>query len=142
MHLDKRFIFYNSGFNVRSTDVSASIGLSQFKDLDKFIKIRNINRKKIINQLDKSKKMRNKIIVIKNTVLTQSLIQKLLDAGISNISINKKVADKISQMFKKDRKDFEQKWDDVKVFIEYGMLTEEKFFDKANDFALSRIFRD
>ena len=64
-HLDKRFIFYNSGFNVRSTDVAASIGLSQFKDLDKFIKIRNINRKKIINQLDKSKKIRNKIIVIK-----------------------------------------------------------------------------
>tara|TARA_B100001769_G_C21927903_1_gene500168 strand:- start:52 stop:846 length:795 start_codon:yes stop_codon:yes gene_type:complete len=39
-------------------------------------------------------------------------------------------------MFKKDRKDFESKWDDVRVFIEYGMLTEEKFFDKASDFAL------
>ena len=39
-------------------------------------------------------------------------------------------------MFKKDRKDFEQKWDDVKVFIEYGMLTEQKFFDKAKDFSL------
>ncbi len=64
-HLDKRFIFYNSGFNVRSTDVAASIGLSQFKDLDKFIKIRNINRKKIINQLEKNKKIRNKIFIIK-----------------------------------------------------------------------------
>ena len=39
-------------------------------------------------------------------------------------------------MFKKDRKDFEQKWDDIKVFIEYGMLTEQKFFDKAKDFYL------
>jgi molecular chaperone HtpG len=39
-------------------------------------------------------------------------------------------------MFKNDRKDFEQKWDDVKVFIEYGMLTEQKFYDKAKDFSL------
>ena len=39
-------------------------------------------------------------------------------------------------MFKKDRKDFEQKWDNFKVFIEYGMLTEEKFFEKAKDFFL------
>jgi len=60
------------------------------------------------------------------------------DGNVKKISshITKKVADKLAQMFKKDRKDFEEKWDDVKVFIEYGMLTEEKFFDKANDFAL------
>ncbi len=64
-HLDKRFIFYNSGFNVRSTDIAASIGLSQFKDLDRFIKTRNINRKKIIYELDKSNKIRGKITVIK-----------------------------------------------------------------------------
>ena len=62
-HLDKRFIFYNSGFNVRATDIAASIGLSQFRDLDKFIKTRNINRKKIINELNKSK-VRDKIIII------------------------------------------------------------------------------
>ena len=60
------------------------------------------------------------------------------DGNVKKISshITKKVADKLSQMFKKDRKDFEDKWDDVKVFLEYGMLTEQKFFDKANDFAL------
>ena len=60
------------------------------------------------------------------------------DGNVKKISshITKKVADKLAQMFKKDRKDFEKKWDDVKVFIEYGMLTEQKFFDKANDFAL------
>ena len=60
------------------------------------------------------------------------------DANVKKISghITKKVADKLSRMFKKDRKDFESKWDDVKVFIEYGMLTEEKFFNKAKDFAL------
>ncbi len=60
------------------------------------------------------------------------------DSNVKKISshITKKVADKLSRMFKKDRKDFETKWDDVKVFIEYGMLTEEKFFNKAKDFSL------
>tara|TARA_B100001142_G_scaffold75784_1_gene76554 strand:+ start:985 stop:2886 length:1902 start_codon:yes stop_codon:yes gene_type:complete len=60
------------------------------------------------------------------------------DGNVKKIAshITKKVADKLSRMFKKDRKDFEQKWDDVKVFIEYGMLTEQKFFDKAKDFSL------
>ncbi len=98
-HLDKRFIFYNSGFNVRSTDVAASIGLSQFKDLDKFIKIRNINRKKIINQLDKSKKIRNKIIVIKENdgvkaswfgipiILSKKINKKLFIKNIENKGI-------------------------------------------------------
>jgi molecular chaperone HtpG len=60
------------------------------------------------------------------------------DGNVKKISshITKKVAGKLSSMFKKDRKDFEQKWDDIKVFIEYGMLTEQKFFDKAKDFSL------
>ena len=60
------------------------------------------------------------------------------DGNVKKISghITKKVADKLSRMFKKDRKDFENKWDDVRVFIEYGMLTEEKFFEKAKTFAL------
>ena len=60
------------------------------------------------------------------------------DGNVKKISnhITKKVADKLSAMFKKDRDDFEKKWDKIKVFIEYGMLTEEKFFEKAKDFAL------
>jgi len=60
------------------------------------------------------------------------------DANVKKISshITKKVADKLSRMFQKDRGDFEKKWDDVKMFIEYGMLTEEKFFNKAKDFSL------
>jgi len=60
------------------------------------------------------------------------------DGNVKKIAshITKKVADKLSRMFKKDRKDFEEKWDDIKVFIEYGMLTEQKFYDKAKDFSL------
>ena len=58
-HLDSRFIFYNSGFNLRPTDIAASIGLSQFKDLDNFTLIRNKNRNLIVNSLKKRKKIQN-----------------------------------------------------------------------------------
>lgn len=60
------------------------------------------------------------------------------DGNVKKIAshITKKVADKLSRMFKKDRIDFEDKWDNVKVFIEYGMLTEQKFYDKAKEFSL------
>jgi molecular chaperone HtpG len=60
------------------------------------------------------------------------------DGNVKKISkyITKKVGDKLNSMFKNDREDFEKKWDDIKVFIEYGMLTEDKFFEKAKDFSL------
>ena len=60
------------------------------------------------------------------------------DANVKKISshISKKVADKLNDMFKTDRKAFEQKWEDMKVIVEYGMLSEKKFFDKAEKFAL------
>ena len=56
-HLDKRFIFYNSGYNLRPTDITASIGLSQFKDLDKFIKQRSKNRSKILKNFKENYKL-------------------------------------------------------------------------------------
>ncbi|QNM87009.1 molecular chaperone HtpG [Polaribacter pectinis] len=60
------------------------------------------------------------------------------DGAVKKISgyITKKVADKLVSLFKKDRADFEKKWNDIKVIIEYGMLSEDKFFDKAKKFAL------
>lgn len=60
------------------------------------------------------------------------------DANVKKISshITKKVADKLNEMFKGDRKAFAEKWEDMKVIVEYGMLTEKKFFDKAEKFAL------
>jgi molecular chaperone HtpG len=60
------------------------------------------------------------------------------DGNVKKISahITKKVADKLAEMFKKDRVDFEEKWDDLKVFVEYGMLTEDKFAEKAKGFTL------
>ncbi len=60
------------------------------------------------------------------------------DGAVKKISsyITKKVADKLNSLFKNNREDFEQKWNDIKVVIEYGMLSEEKFFEKAEKFAL------
>lgn len=60
------------------------------------------------------------------------------DSNVKKIStyITKKVADRLQQIFKDDRKDYEQKWDDLKLFINYGMLSQEDFFDRAKDFAL------
>lgn len=60
------------------------------------------------------------------------------DGAVKKISgyITKKVADKLLSLFKNDRQEFESKWNDIKVIIEYGMLSEEKFFDKAKKFAL------
>lgn len=60
------------------------------------------------------------------------------DQNVKKISgyITKKVADKLAELFKKDRKNFEEKWDDIKIFIEYGMISEPKFYDKAEKFAL------
>ena len=60
------------------------------------------------------------------------------DGAVKKISnyITRKVADKLNSLFKKDRKIFEEKWNDIKVVIEYGLLTEEKFYEKANSFML------
>ncbi len=62
------------------------------------------------------------------------------DSNVKKISgyITKKVADRLSQIFKNDRKDFESKWDDVKLFINYGMLTEEDFYSKMEKIALMK----
>lgn len=60
------------------------------------------------------------------------------DANVKKISshITKKVADKLAEMFKKDRPDFESKWDDLNLFVQYGMLSDDKFGEKAKNFAL------
>lgn len=60
------------------------------------------------------------------------------DSNVKKIStyITKKVADRLQEIFNNDRKQFEDKWDDIKLFIEYGMLSDEKFYEKAQKFAL------
>lgn len=60
------------------------------------------------------------------------------DGAVKKISsyITRKVADKLKSLFKNDREAFEQKWNDIKIVIEYGMLSEDKFYEKAQDFAL------
>ena len=60
------------------------------------------------------------------------------DSNVKKIStyISKKVSDRLTQIFNNDRKEFEEKWNDLKIFIHYGMLTEEDFYDKASKFTL------
>lgn len=60
------------------------------------------------------------------------------DANVKKIStyITKKVSDRLQSIFKNDRKQFEEKWNDLKIFIHYGMLTQEEFYDRAKDFSL------
>ena len=68
--------------------------------------------------------------------VSRSFLQN--DQNVRKISshITKKVADKLYDIFKNDRSEFEKKWDDIKLFIEYGMMTEEKFHEKVEKFAL------
>jgi molecular chaperone HtpG len=60
------------------------------------------------------------------------------DANVKKISqhITKKVGDKLQELFRKDRPDFEKKWDDINIFVKYGMISDEKFYEKAKDFVL------
>jgi molecular chaperone HtpG len=66
------------------------------------------------------------------------------DSNVKKISshITKKVADRLNDIFKNNREEFEKKWDNLKLFIEYGMITEEKFYEKASKFALLKNTED
>lgn len=66
------------------------------------------------------------------------------DSNVKKIStyITKKVSDRLQGIFKNDRKDFESKWDDLKIFINYGMLTQQDFYDKAKSFSLFKDCED
>ncbi len=66
------------------------------------------------------------------------------DTNVKKISahITKKVADRLNEIFRKDREEFEKKWDSLKLFIDYGMITEEKFYEKASKFALFKNTED
>jgi molecular chaperone HtpG len=66
------------------------------------------------------------------------------DTNVKKISqhITKKVGDKLNDLFKKDRKDFEKKWDDISIFVKYGMISDEKFYDRAKEFSLLKNVDD
>ena len=68
--------------------------------------------------------------------VSRSFLQS--DSNVKKITghITKKVSDRLQELFKKDRKNFELKWDDISIFVKYGMISEEKFYDKAKDFSL------
>ncbi len=68
--------------------------------------------------------------------VSRSYLQSDRDVKKISTYITKKVADRLALIFKNDRKDYEEKWDDLKIFINYGMLSQDEFYDRAKDFAL------
>ena len=68
--------------------------------------------------------------------VSRSYLQSDRDVKKISTYITKKVSDRLQSIFKENRKDFEEKWDDLKIFINYGMLSDEGFYDRAKDFAL------
>ncbi|MGK2864440.1 MAG: molecular chaperone HtpG [Chitinophagaceae bacterium] len=68
--------------------------------------------------------------------VSRSFLQADSNVKKINTYITKKVADKLGDLFKKDRKAYEEKWEDIGLFVKYGMITEEKFYEKAKSFAL------
>ena len=74
--------------------------------------------------------------------VSRSFLQADSNVKKINAHITKKVADKLSELFKKERAGFEQKWDSIGIFVKYGMISDEKFYDKAKDFALLKSLED
>ncbi len=68
--------------------------------------------------------------------VSRSFLQADSNVKKINSYITRKVADKLAELFKNDRKSYEEKWSDIGLFVKYGMISEEKFYDKAKDFAL------
>jgi len=68
--------------------------------------------------------------------VSRSFLQADSNVKKINSYITKKVADKLAELFKKDRKAYEEKWDDIGLFVKYGMISEDKFYEKGKDFAL------
>ncbi|MCP4124268.1 MAG: molecular chaperone HtpG [Bacteroidetes bacterium] len=68
--------------------------------------------------------------------VSRSYLQSDVNVKKINSHISKKVSDKLKELFKKDRPAFEEKWDSISVFVKYGMLSDEKFYDRSKEFSL------
>ena len=153
-HLDNRFIFYNSGYNLRPTDITASIGLSQFKDLEKFKKIRNYNRNLIVTEMLKNNDIKNELIfiqknknvdpswfgipiILKNKNKKKKFIKKIESSGIETRPI-------ISGNFLKQPAIKKYKLTTKNKFINADYINERGFFiglptRKLNKYFVKRI---
>ena len=136
--IDKRFIFYNSGFNLRPTDICASIGLSQFKNIDLLQKIRNKNRDFIVNALKKSNIISDNLYFIeKNTnvnpawfgipiLMTNKNKKKMLINGLEKDGVETRPI--ISGNFLKQPAIKKYKLNTNKEFVNANYINERGFF--------------
>ena len=127
--INKNFLFINSGFNLRPTDIQAAIGLSQFNSLNDFIKVRKINRDKIIRKLTLDKKWKNQVSFVNN-----SNNIKPSWFGLSMI-LNKKYKNKRNQIFNKlDKLGIENRPIISGNFLQQPALIKYSLKQKSNDF--------
>ena len=126
--LDKRFIFFNSGYNLRPTEVSAAIGHNQFKRLDKFIKIRNINRKKIISNVLKNYILNKKMDFYYEN---KNVIPSWFGLSIKILAKEKKYKDKVIKNLEKNgietRPIISGNFADQPAAKKYKLTNKEKF---------------
>ncbi len=127
-HLDKRFIFFNSGYNLRPTEVAATVGNNQFKRIDSLIRMRNINRKKIINKLLSNKILKNKIDFYKeNKFVTPSwfgLSVKILE---TKKNIKKTLVKKLEKNGIETRPIISGNFTKQPATIKYGLSKRKKY---------------
>ena len=132
--LDRRFIFYNSGFNLRPTDISASIGLSQFSDFERLKKERNLNRDKIVKALKSIKKIdKNFYFVEKNNLVEPFWFS--IPILIKDKNKRKRFIEKIEKKGVETRPIISGNFLKQPSIFKYGLHTREKFLnsDTIND---------
>ena len=154
--LDSRFIFYNSGFNLRSTEVSATLGISQFRDMDKLNNLRTVNRAMIIKAMLRNKKINKNLtfieankfvkpswfgipIIIKSKNKKKQLIKNLEAQGIETRPI-------ISGNFLRQPAIKKYKLDKGVKFKNADIVNEQGFFiglhpKKLNELLLNKIVK-
>ena len=138
---DDSVIYKITGSNIKSALV-ADRKTGEFNSIDSMTRDKNyiyfagdkqivyVNSENILKSVQN-----NKINEIADNVLSGSL-SKVYNKSKAITYITKKVADRLNFIFKENRKEFEEKWDDLKIFINYGMLSQEDFYERAKDFAL------
>ena len=127
--INKNFLFINSGFNLRPTDIQAAIGLSQFNSLNSFVKIRKINRDKIIRSLMLDKRWRNQVSFVNNS---KSIKPSWF--GLSML-LNKKYKNKKNQIFSKlDKLGIENRPIISGNFLKQPALRKYNLKQKSEDF--------
>ena len=132
-HLDKRFIFFNSGFNLRPTEITAAIGHNQFKRINSLIRIRNINRKKIINILTNNRFLKDKIYIYeKNKFVTPSWFGLSIKIVNTKMNTKKRIIQNLEKNGIETRPIISGNFAKQPAAIKYGLTKNNKYPNTDN----------